>query len=388
MTTPDAHGTKEDAVRERYSAGAQAREATLCCPIDFNPEYLKVLPEEILERDYGCGDPTTYVREGDIVLDLGSGGGKVCWIAAQIVGPEGRVIGVDMNTEMLSLARQHHDAIAAKVGYDNVTYHRGMIQDLKLDVDRLADELAQRPIENAESWIDLRQREDTLRREHPMIADESIDVVLSNCVLNLVRPEDKQQMFEEIYRVVKTGGRVAISDIVADEDVPQEMQDDPTLWSGCISGAYREDLFLKAFADAGFHGIEITKRDAEPWQTVNGIEFRSVTVQAFKGKAGVCLERNQAVVYRGPFSQVRDDDGHTYYRGERMAVCDKTFKLLQREPYAGMFEAIEPRETIPLEQAELFDCAVDQRRHPRVTKGQDYDATTEASDCCGPSDCC
>ena len=76
------------------------------------------------------------------------------------------------------------------------------------------------------------------------------------------------------------------------------------------------------------------------------------------------------------------------YRGERMAVCDKTFKLLMREPYAGMFEAIEPREEIPLDQAGTFDCAVDQRRHPRVTKGQDYDATTDASDCCGPSDCC
>ena len=84
------------------------------------------------------------------------------------------------------------------------------------------------------------------------------------------------------------------------------MQDDPELWSGCISGAYREDLFLKAFEDAGFHGIEIVKRDVEPWQTVNGIEFRAVTVQAFKGKEGPCLERNQSLVYRGPFKSVRD----------------------------------------------------------------------------------
>jgi SAM-dependent methyltransferase len=236
--------------------------------------------------------------------------------------------------------------------------------------------------------LDLRLREDTLRRGSPLIADESIDVVLSNCVLNLVRPEDKQRMFEEIYRVVRTGGRVAISDIVSDEDVPEEMQNDPALWSGCISGAYREDHFLAAFEAAGFHGIEIAKRDVEPWQTVDGIEFRAITVQAFKGKAGPCLERNQAVVYRGPFSKVSDDDGHTYYRGERMSVCDKTYKILQREPYSGMFEPIEPRIEIPLEAAGAFDCAVDQRRHPRQTKGQDYDATTAAGDCCGPSECC
>jgi len=388
MTSNHVDSTPEDAVLQRYSAGAQAREAALCCPISFDPKHLEVLPAEILERDYGCGDPTAFVREGDVVLDLGSGAGKVCWIAAQIVGEQGRVIGVDMNTDMLALARKHHAAIAEKIGFDNVTFHRGMIQDLQLDVDALAAELGQRPIANAESWLELRSREETLRRKQPMIADDSIDVVLSNCVLNLVRPEDKQQMFDEIYRVVKTGGRVAISDIVADEDVPLEMQADPELWSGCISGAYSEDLFLDAFARAGFHGIEIANRDAEPWQTVNGIEFRSVTVQAFKGKAGACLERNQAVVYKGPFSKVSDDDGHTYWRGERMSVCDKTYQLLMREPYAGMFDPIDPRTDIALDNASVFDCAKDQRRHPRQTKGKDYDATTNAGDCCGPSECC
>ena len=380
----------EDAVRQRYSAGAQAREAALCCPIQFDPRHLEVLPEEILERDYGCGDPTEYVREGDTVLDLGSGGGKVCWIAAQIVGSEGQVIGVDMNSDMLALARKHHDTIAQRVGYDNVRYHRAMIQDLRLDLDTLAERLKKRPVSTAEAWIELRQIEDDLRQETPMIADNSVDVVLSNCVLNLVRPEDKQQMIDEIYRVTKVGGRVAISDIVSDEDVPLEMQNDADLWSGCISGAYREDDFLEAFARAGFHGIEITKRDPEPWQTVGGIEFRSVTVCAYKGKDGPCLERNQAVIYKGPFSKVSDDDGHTYYRGERMAVCDKTLKLLGREPYAGMFEAIEPRVEVPMKEAGNFDCAVDARRHPRESKGLEYDATIQSGgeDCCGPTDCC
>ena len=95
------------------SGGNTVCEAALCCPVSFDPQYLKVLPEEIIERDYGCGDPTPYVREGDVVVDLGSGAGKVCWIAAQIVGSKGQVIGVDMNPEMLALARTHHDQIAS-----------------------------------------------------------------------------------------------------------------------------------------------------------------------------------------------------------------------------------------------------------------------------------
>jgi len=381
----------EQSVLNRYSKGAQAREATLCCPVSFDPEYLKVLPKEIIERDYGCGDPTPYVQEGDVVLDLGSGAGKVCWIAAQIVGSKGQVIGIDMNPEMLALARQHHQEIASRVGYDNVSYRRGMIQDLRLNFDLLATKLAEEPVDNPDRWLAMRQIEDELRQEQPMIADASVDVVLSNCVLNLVRPEDKQQLFQEIYRVVKDGGRVAISDIVSDEDIPEEMQADPELWSGCISGAYREDHFLEAFEEAGFYGCEIVKRDDQPWQTVNGIEFRSVTVQAFKGKAGPSLERNQAVIYRGPFSQVADDDGHVYYRGERMAVCDKTFNILQRPPYAGMFAAISPRVEVPLDQAGEFAGEGDSLRHPKVSKGENYDATKQSSeDCCGPAtdSCC
>ncbi|MEO0481488.1 MAG: methyltransferase domain-containing protein [Planctomycetota bacterium] len=380
----------EEAVRERYSGGAQVCETSLCCPVSYDAKYPEVLPDEILERDYGCGDPTPYVKEGDTVVDLGSGGGKACWIAAQIAGPNGRVIGVDMNTEMLGLAREHHDSIAQKVGFDTVSYHRGMIQDLKLDFDLLEEQLRAHPIDNAASWLELRGIEDRLRGEQPMIADESVDVILSNCVLNLVRPEDKAQLFDEMYRVLKNDGRVAISDIVCDEDVPLDMQNDPTLWSGCISGAYREDLFLKAFTDAGFHGVELVHREEEPWQTVNGIEFRSVTVQAFKGKAGPCLERHQAVVYRGPFSKVFDDDGHVFVRGERMAVCDKTRNLLMREPFAGQFFAVDPRVEVPMDEATNFDCAPSGRRDPRVTKGQDFDLTTEPGSSCGPDStgCC
>ena len=221
-------------------------------------------------------------------------------------------------------------------------------------------------------YADLEQR---LRSESPLIADESVDCVVSNCVLNLVREADRAQLLQEVFRVLKRGGKAVISDIVCDEDVPQEMRDDPTLWSGCISGAFREDAFLAAFEAAGFHGMEILKREEEPWQTVNGIEFRSVTVSAYKGKQGPCLERNQALIYRGPFKKVEDDDGHLYFRGQRIAVCDKTFNLLQQAPYAGQFLPVEPYQDIPLEQATEMDCRRNAIRDPRETKGKGFDLT-------------
>ena len=375
----------EDAVRARYAAGAKAVEAALCCPVNYDPKYLAVIPDAVIERDYGCGDPTPFVRPGDTVLDLGAGGGKVCFIAAQLAGPTGRVIGVDCNPEMLALARETQPEVARKLGYDNIEFRNGVIQDLRLDLDRLAAELAKEPVASAADWHRLRALEDRLRRERPLIADASVDCVVSNCVLNLVRPEDRRALFAEVFRVLKRHGRAAISDIVADEDVPEHLRANPDLWSGCISGAFREDEFLQAFEDAGFHGIELVKRERQPWRVVEGIEFRAVTVLAHKGKHGPCWERNQALVYRGPFKSVEDDDGHHFARGARIAVCDKTFQLLQRAPYAGAFEPVEPQTEVPLTDAQPFDCTRSVRRAPHETKG-----TTAAvpPDCCAPGGAC
>jgi arsenite methyltransferase len=378
----------EDAVRARYTAGAQAVEPALCCPVSYDPKYLAVIPDEVIERDYGCGDPTVFVRPGETVLDLGSGGGKVCFIAAQVVGPTGRVIGIDCNPEMLALARRNQPEVARRLGYDNVEFRNGMIQDLSLDLDRLGAELACQPVTSAADWLRLRSLEERLRREHPLVPDESVDCVVSNCVLNLVRSEDRRQLFAEIFRVLKRHGRVAISDIVSDETVPPHLRQNRELWSWCLSGAFREDELLEAFEQAGFHGIEIVKRQRQPWRVVEGIEFRSITLLAHKGKQGPCVERNQALIYRGPFKAVLDDDGHRFERGVRTAVCDKTFHLLQREPYAGAFEPVEPLEEIPLDRAKPFDCTRSVRRDPRETKGRGYHVTTNGS--CGGSGqaCC
>ena len=141
----------ETAVRERYAAGAQTTEEKLCCPVDYNPEYLKVIPREVIERDYGCGDPSRYVSEGETVLDLGSGTGKICFIAAQIVGPNGKVIGVDMTDEMLEVARRNAPIVAERIGYSNVEFRKGRIQDLALDLEELDRQLKRNPITDAAS---------------------------------------------------------------------------------------------------------------------------------------------------------------------------------------------------------------------------------------------
>ena len=379
----------EKFVRERYSEGAQEQVAALCCPTDYDPKYLQVIPAEVLERDYGCGDPSRHLLPGDVVLDLGSGTGKICFIAAQVVGPEGKIIGVDMTPEMLDVARRNAPVVAERIGYSNVEFRRGRIQDLSLDLDLLEERLSSNPVGDVEDLLEIEGLIDQLRAEKPLVESDSVDVVVSNCVLNLVSNDRKKQLFAEIYRVLNRGGRAVISDIVSDELVPVGMQEDAELWSGCISGALTESGFLEAFESAGFHGVRILERATEPWQTVNGIEFRSVTVEAFKGKEGVCLERNQAVIYKGPFKEVLDDDGHRYHRGHRYAVCDKTFKLYQKQPYRESFEFVEPLDQIPLEDAQLFDCRGTRLRDPRETKGQDYDLTTDAADvCCGPDECC
>lgn len=348
----------ESEVLRRYRGGADEVDKDLCCPTTYDPHYLKIIPEEILERDYGCGDPSQWVREGETALDLGSGGGKICYILAQKVGRDGRVIGVDFNDTMLSLARKHQPAIESALGYSNISFRKGRIQDLCLD------------LESPEADV-------------PLIPTESVDVVVSNCVLNLVSAEQKPRLFSEIHRVLRRGGRAVISDIVCDEEPNEKIKNDPKLWSGCIGGALTEEGFLQAFAAAGMYGIAILER-GNVWRVVDGIEFRSLTVRAYKGKEGRCLERNQAVIYRGPWKSVTDDDGHTYFRGARMAVCDKTFRIMTDPagPYAGAIEAVEPRIETPVDDATAFDCCRSVARHPRETKGADYSATTDEAKCC------
>ena len=126
----------KDAIQERYGSAAQEKESCLCTPVGFNPVLLEAIPQEVIERDYGCGDPTKYVQKNDIVLDLGSGSGKNAFICAQIVGKEGKVIGVDQNPDMLSLSRSASKEVTKNIGFNNTEFLEGSIEKLdELDKD-------------------------------------------------------------------------------------------------------------------------------------------------------------------------------------------------------------------------------------------------------------
>lgn len=316
----------EENVKARYAEGAQEKQQALCCPVDYQTELLKILPEEIIEKDYGCGDPSRYVEEGDVVLDLGSGGGKICYMAAQLVGESGHVHGVDMTDDMLALARKYQPTMADAIGQDRVTFHKGFIQNLAFDLDAAAAKIEKKPIQNAadieayESWK-LSQR-----KQSPMIADSSISLVISNCVLNLVDHEDRIQLMNEIFRVLKPGGRVAISDIVCDKIVPEHLRQDPELWSGCISGAFHEKEFLDAFSAVGFVNVAYDKWESEPWQVVEDIEFRSVTLVATKPIKSTACGKNDVLMYVGPLARVNDSFGNVYSKGERVSVSESAYR--------------------------------------------------------------
>ncbi|MDQ6964093.1 MAG: hypothetical protein Q9M13_04135, partial [Mariprofundales bacterium] len=155
--------------------------------------------------------------------------------------------------------------------------------------------------------------------------------------------------------VLRPGGRVAISDIIADQAVPQRLMDDPELWSGCISGAMEESVFIQAFTDAGFTAVRIDKWDSEPWQLIDGIEFRSITVTAHKPPTPPASTDNShaTVIYRGPYDQITTDSGHIFMRGQRTAVDRQSFATLCTSPYQQDFIMID---TTDGETKEMSDC--------------------------------
>ena len=373
---------EEDATVDRYGEAAEAAEAELCCPVSYDPTSLSHIPEEILEIDYGCGDPTIFAEEGQTVLDLGSGSGKHCFMIAKKVGPKGRVIGIDKTPQMLEKSRAAIPQVMTNLGYDapNVEFRCGHIENLKIDRARLLELVETAPMD---SYDDLEALEAQL--VSPLVEDESVDLVVSNCVLNLVGDERKRQLFREIFRVVKKGGGVAISDIVADRPIPEDMKNDDHLWTGCLSGAFQRQEFHDVFARAGFHGMQEAKSSF--WKSVGGINFFSVTILAQKGKQGPCYETYRQALYTGPFSEIRDDDHHVFQRGLWTPVCEKTAELLQKKPYAGHFlvtPALEdPAKKIP------FDCGTPGGgRDLPADIAEQMQSMTEAGDCCTDEGCC
>jgi SAM-dependent methyltransferase len=223
-----------------YAAKFKIERETSCCPGDpegasnvpvtsliYEIEDVQALPEEVTGLSAGCGDPITLanLQPGEIVLDLGSGGGIDCFLAAKQVGGEGHVIGVDMTAEMIERAR----ANKAKLKMENVEFRLGEI-------------------------------------EHLPVANETVDVVISNCVINL--SPDKPQVIREAYRVLRPGGQLAVSDIVTDGPLPKEIQEDMASWYGCVAGAldfreYRTILEAAGFVDVDIQPVVMQRSDLD-----------------------------------------------------------------------------------------------------------------------------
>jgi len=232
-----------ESVKDFYGDAAKKPKQELCCPILYNADDISHTPQDAIEISYGCGIPVSLadVKEGEVLLDLGSGGGIDCFIAAKFVGKSGRVIGIDMTDEMLDKAKTISKTVAENLGYDVVEFKKGFLEDMP-------------------------------------VPENTADIITSNCVINL--SPDKKRVFKEIYRVLKDSGRFYISDIVSDKDVPCEMQSDKKLWGECISGALREERFITIAKETGFYGLEIIKRYL--YKEVDGIKFYSITVRGYK----------------------------------------------------------------------------------------------------------
>jgi SAM-dependent methyltransferase len=313
-------------VREFYGDAAEKPQAELCCPVQPDAADLEHIPKEVVERFYGCGSPVTAAAlvAGESMVDLGSGAGIDCFIAAKKVGAEGHIYGIDMTDQMLSVARECQPKVADALGYDAVEFRRGFLEEIPVD-------------------------------------DATVDVVTSNCVVNL--SPDKPRVFRESWRVLKDHGRLVVADIVAADDVPPKMRADGQLWGECISGALTEEAFLAGVEKAGFYGVSVLKKTF--WREVEGCKFYSVTVRGYKfeKKAG-CQFIGQYAIYLGPQKAVIDEEGHLFPRGESVEVCTDTAAKLSHAPYAGSFAIVDGPDGL-----------------------KDVTANPDGDTCCGPG-CC
>ena len=296
-------------VRKFYTNAAVTPQAELCCPTTYDAGDVAHIPQEVLDRFYGCGSPMSMAgaQIGETVVDLGSGAGIDCFIAAKQVGPTGRVIGVDMTDAMLQIARASQRLVAQRLGYDVVEFRQGFLEQIPVEA-------------------------------------KSVDLITSNCVINL--SPDKLAVFREMWRILKDHGRVVIADIVSDRMVPPWLQTNEQLWGECIVGALSQEAFVAKLEQAGFYGLALLKHTF--WKTIEGYHFYAVTVQGRKfEKTAGCHFIGQRAIYRGPMKAVVDEEGHLFPRNAAVEICTDTAAKLKAPPYAGSFTIVEPHQAAP-----------------------------------------
>jgi SAM-dependent methyltransferase len=293
-----------------------------CCDASQMPAWLKPLlariHPEVTARYYGCGLLCPSLLEGLSVLDLGCGSGRDVYALSQLVGENGRVVGVDMTEEQLSVADAHREHHRQAFGFsrDNVEFKLGYIERL--------DELS--------------------------LADASFDVVVSNCVINL--SPDKKAVLRQVHRLLKTGGELYFSDIYADRRVPAELRNDPVLYGECLGGALYWNDFLTLARSCGFADPRLVEdrpiaiTDSALAARVGNTRFYSATFRLFKldGLEPECEDYGQAVVYRGGITGQEQrfvlDKHHAIEAGRAFPVCGNTWRMLADTRFAPYFDFI------------------------------------------------
>ncbi len=329
---PNQNQLQIDLVKEYYGkvlSSKQDLKTTACCvpqtPSLKIQNLLSKIHPEVTSKFYGCGLPIPEALEGKTILDLGCGTGRDCFILAALAGPSGKVVGVDMTQEQLEVARKH------------ISYHK--------------DRFAMAALEFKLGFIeDLRSLD---------LADNSVDVVISNCVINL--SPDKGRVFSEIFRVLKPGGELHFSDVYADRRLPKEFADDPILLGECLGGAlYTEDLRRILYSVGCKDSRTLAKGEIfitqpEIKSKTGMARFFSITTSAFKlDLEDRCEDYGQVATYLGTLGPLNFelDDHHNFTKGKPMLVCSNTAKMLGKTRFAEHFRIEGNLST----HFGLFDC--------------------------------
>lgn len=318
----DSH-TTHDLVQDYYGRqlqGTSDLQTSACCDASAMPEWLKPLlariHPEVLARYYGCGLVCPPLLEGCRVLDLGCGTGRDVYALAQLVGPTGSVVGVDMTEAQLAVARAHQTHHTQLFGYDNVRFVQGYIERL--------DELD--------------------------LAPDSFDVIVSNCVVNL--SPDKDAVLAGVQRLLKPGGEFYFSDVYADRRVPAAVKNDPVLYGECLGGALYWNDFQRLAQRHGFADPRLAEdrplavTEPQLAARTGNLRFYSATYRLFKldGLESACEDYGQAVIYKGTIPEHAHrfvlDKHHDIQTGKVFPVCGNTWRMLHDTRFAPHFEFI------------------------------------------------
>ena len=275
-------------VKSFYHDAALEVKEDILNPICYEERYIAHIPENYRFRGYGCGSPVldAALKENESMVDLGSGRGIECFIASKLVGKSGQVIGVDMLDSMLTLAREGAQSVSENLGFNNLTFKKGYLEALPLE-------------------------------------DKSADVMTSNCVLNL--STHKRKLFSEIFRVLKEGGRLVVSDVVCDEEASALIRNDANLSGECIAGALTQTHLVGLLRESGFERIELLKRFF--YREVQGHPFYSLTFRAYKPH----IEKRVDVIYKGIGESLHVNANTLLLKGVKTSVPQSIADALSRE---------------------------------------------------------